>query len=62
MSATATWPVVFPAADKVTEPAPVYCAWCRKHLSGPEVGYLDARVSHGICPSCKGSMLKKEVK
>lgn len=32
------------------------CAWCQKHLSGPEHG--PAVVSHGICPACKAAALE----
>ena len=27
------------------------CAWCGKHISGPE-GASPERVSHGLCPEC----------
>jgi hypothetical protein len=29
----------------------VYCAWCKKHMKGPDIG-IDKTVSHSICPSC----------
>jgi hypothetical protein len=27
----------------------VVCAWCQKHMRGPEIS---SDVSHGICPPC----------
>ena len=39
---------------KVT-PMKVICAWCNKHLRGPEDAEL---ISHGICPECKEKELK----
>ena len=38
---------------------PVYCGWCRRHLSGPAVGFADITVSHGICQPCKRNLLKE---
>jgi len=32
---------------------PRYCAWCKKHLGGPKVGYEHQTVSHGMCPECE---------
>ncbi len=34
----------------------VYCAWCRAHLHGPDVGYAHHTVSHGICGPCAAAM------
>lgn len=31
----------------------VYCAWCKKHMKGPCVGYKGANISHSICEQCK---------
>lgn len=37
---------------KLSEVLPVYCAWCKRHMRGPEPGYNDPSVSHGLCPEC----------
>ena len=30
----------------------VYCAWCGKHISGPQRVDPNQQVSHGICSDC----------
>lgn len=34
------------------EPLAVACAWCGKHISGPERSTIAEYDSHGICPDC----------
>ena len=38
---------------------PVYCAWCRKHLKGPDPGYDASGTSHGICDECDKEVRKE---
>lgn len=42
-----------------TEDIPTYCAWCGKHMRGPDLGPMDQAaakhpggISHGACPEC----------
>lgn len=37
---------------------PVYCAWCKKHMSGPNPGYNTPGNSHGICQKCMDEIMK----
>ena len=41
------------------EVIPAYCAWCKKHLRGEDVGYNNPGVSHGICPDCFKKMYEE---
>lgn len=36
---------------------PTYCAWCKRHMSGPIGDYKIA--SHGICPPCLKELQKE---
>ena len=36
---------------------PTYCAWCKKHMKGKDVGIGSSGVSHGICPECYRKMM-----
>ena len=45
------------AQDGTVQELSVYCAWCKKHISGPQIEYIKA--SHGICPECKANVMKE---
>lgn len=41
----------------------VYCSWCDKHMSGPEVEdhkHGPEDVSHGMCTSCAEKEIEKD--
>ena len=38
---------------RFAEEISVYCAGCKKHLRGLELGYGTYGVSHGLCPECE---------
>ena len=36
------------------------CAWCGKYLGGRLWTLMDAKVTHGICPTCSARWTKEE--
>ena len=39
---------------------PTYCAWCKKHMGGEDVGIDAEGVSHGICPECAKKVMQEK--
>jgi hypothetical protein len=45
---------------KVSSIISTYCAWCKKHMNGKELGVNHPSVSHGICKKCKNDYFKED--
>ena len=44
---------------KLSKVLPIYCSCCKRHMRGPDPGYNDPSVSHGLCPECFKIQLDK---
>jgi len=42
---------------KNADEVPTYCAWCKKHMKGEDIGYSEG--SHGMCPECLEKMMSE---